>query len=307
MWYEVPKTKPAPYKRPKPIFPWEREREPQKPTRVFAEDLPPEPTPTAPSAPSEEPETTASSSVSSADDSKYNKTRFLQPEAPDEPWLAFSQSANAWDTVPGIDNYIRAFMGAQARRANPQPLPLEKVNEELMSPGSKERQESLILTDFPSALERPSLPVTPAPIRRPTFWGEERDEAGNLPAAEGVPDQTEWVCPQCGFSSASLSSFRATPQPQQLTSSSTRHSSSSHFSTATTLAHALESLAAPASLDTHSESMEVKLDAGAVPATTAAVDYALSATSKPHLPPPRASTAADGGDHSATNAAILAL
>lgn len=49
------------------------------------------------------------------------------------------------------------------------------------------------LTDFPTELERPSLPVTPAPIRRPSFWGEERDEQGELPAAEGVPSQEDWV------------------------------------------------------------------------------------------------------------------
>jgi glycogenin glucosyltransferase len=39
------------------------------------------------------------------------------------------------------------------------------------------------------------------------FWGEERDQEGELPAAEGVPDQSEWVCPQCGFSSPHASAF----------------------------------------------------------------------------------------------------
>ena len=48
------------------------------------------------------------------------------------------------------------------------------------------------LTDFPTEFERPSLPVTPAPVRRPSFWGAERDAQGDLPAAEGVPDQSEW-------------------------------------------------------------------------------------------------------------------
>jgi hypothetical protein len=59
------------------------------------------------------------------------------------------------------------------------------------SPGA--RRHSMKLTDFPTELERPSLPVTPAPIRRPSFWGEERDEDGELPAAEGVPSQEDWV------------------------------------------------------------------------------------------------------------------
>ena len=48
------------------------------------------------------------------------------------------------------------------------------------------------LTDFPTEIERPSLPVTPAPVRRPSFWGSERDAAGDLPGAEGVPDQSAW-------------------------------------------------------------------------------------------------------------------
>lgn len=55
------------------------------------------------------------------------------------------------------------------------------------------RRPSMKLTDFPTEVERPSLPVTPAPIRRPSFWGEERDELGNLPTAEGVPKQEDWV------------------------------------------------------------------------------------------------------------------
>lgn len=48
------------------------------------------------------------------------------------------------------------------------------------------------LTDFPTEIERPSLPVTPAPVRRPSFWGAERDALGDLPGAEGVPSQSEW-------------------------------------------------------------------------------------------------------------------
>jgi hypothetical protein len=54
------------------------------------------------------------------------------------------------------------------------------------------------VTDFPSEVERPSLPVTPAPIRRPRRWGSGGPGAGEdeelLPGAEGVPAQAEWVC-----------------------------------------------------------------------------------------------------------------
>jgi len=60
------------------------------------------------------------------------------------------------------------------------------------APAPQERRPSMRLTDFPTEIERPSLPVTPAPVRRPSFWGEERDEAGELPAAEGVPKQEHW-------------------------------------------------------------------------------------------------------------------
>ncbi|KAK6833705.1 hypothetical protein PG987_008399 [Apiospora arundinis] len=49
-------------------------------------------------------------------------------------------------------------------------------------------------------MERPSLPVTPAPIRRPKFWGgggspgihDDDDDETSLPAAEGVPQQSDW-------------------------------------------------------------------------------------------------------------------
>jgi len=73
------------------------------------------------------------------------------------------------------------------------------------------------LTDFPTEFERPSLPVTPAP-RRPSFWGEERaDEEGELPTAEGVPKQQDWVSgfpsynfqPNFAFASASAASASA--------------------------------------------------------------------------------------------------
>ena len=63
--------------------------------------------------------------------------------------------------------------------------------EDVRSPGA--RGTSVKVTDFPTDLERPSLPVTPAPVRRPSFWRAERDEDGELPAAEGVPAQEDWV------------------------------------------------------------------------------------------------------------------
>ncbi|OCK84209.1 glycosyltransferase family 8 protein [Lepidopterella palustris CBS 459.81] len=223
MWYDVPDTKPKVAEKPKPIFPWERERDVPKPTRVFAEDLPPEPT---------LPITTSVPGGIDQEEGPSAPPSSAYPANTDEPWQAFSQSSNAWDSVPGIENYVRAIMESQVRRGKPQVIQQQSgETEEILSPSlsRRDRRESLILTDFPTAVERPSLPVTPAPIRRPKFWGEERDEAGELPAAEGVPDQADWVCPRCGFSSNNAASFRRVRR------------SSSNASTATTIAASVPS------------------------------------------------------------------
>lgn len=223
MWYKVPETKPKPYEAPKPIFPWEKEATRPKPTRVFAEDFPPEPTPAPVPEVSEfeaSPPKSESTSPQYENDQwtpRAKATRVwrddrqdFKPKTAEESWQAFSKNnANAWDSVPGIDSYVRSIMDSQAKRGKVEVLQQATGTNDLGSPtlSRKDRRESLILTDFPSAVERPSLPVTPAPVRRPTFWGEERDEAGELPVAEGVPDQNEWVCPQCGFSSSHASAF----------------------------------------------------------------------------------------------------
>ena len=66
-------------------------------------------------------------------------------------------------------------------------------NEDVASPAAiANRRGSMKLTDFPTEVERPSLPVTPAPVRKHNFWGQERDEDGELPAADGVPKQQDW-------------------------------------------------------------------------------------------------------------------
>jgi glycogenin glucosyltransferase len=215
MWYEVPSTKPTVADKPKPIFPWEKDRSVPKATRVFAEDLHPESTPT-------------SAFNASTHEEAVHESSSPPPSSVGDGWQAFAQSSNAWDSVPGIESYVRAIMEAQTRHAKPIEGLGPNSGSTILSPTltRQERRESLILTDFPSAVERPSLPVTPAPIRRPTFWGDERDEAGELPAAEGVPDQVDWVCPQCGFFSASAASFRRVH----------RLSSNASASTTTTLA-----------------------------------------------------------------------
>lgn len=178
MWYEVPKTPPL-NEKPKPIFPWEEYQ--AKPTRVFADEiaLSPEATP----------------SVSTDNDTLAELTSPPTPSSQStaEPFGSYSRT-NAWDEMPEIERYVSAL--AQSRRAKVEVL-LNKLgtDEDALLPGGEkpsERRPSMRLTDFPTEIERPSLPVTPAPIRRPSFWGEERNSMGDLPGAEGVPKQEDW-------------------------------------------------------------------------------------------------------------------
>lgn len=207
MWYSVPTSKKV--EKLKPLFPWE-ERDAAKPTRRFVEDDP------APPPPALEPEY-----ESFADELEVSSVEPATPtiQVTDEAgWSGFGSNRNAWDDVNGINNYVRALTSFQRNRGQVQVVSqnvptsahpsgqqhvLDAANEpepaELVEK-VRNRRESLKLTDFPTAFERPSLPVTPAPRRRPTFWGEERDPEGDLPGAEGVPEQAEWVrCPNCGF------------------------------------------------------------------------------------------------------------
>lgn len=223
MWFEVPKEKPRPSEKPPPIFPWE-EREVPKPSRVFVDDRPPSPPPKPESPPlalADEFEVTA--------DDKSSTPTTPTIKIQEEPWAKFGNvNRNAWDEVEGIDHYVRAFSSWQKNRGKPKKATTPSQEEQnILSPTNepdpaelvdkvRKRRESLLLTDFPSAIERPSLPVTPAPRRRSTFWGEERDEEV-LPAAEGVPDQADWVCPNCGFHSHRKSfehSFSAAALPR---------------------------------------------------------------------------------------------
>ncbi|KAF2024950.1 nucleotide-diphospho-sugar transferase [Setomelanomma holmii] len=216
MWYQVPESKPKPAEQPRPIFPWEQQPDRPKATRVFAEDLAPEPTPAPAVSSPTHPFSTVhydndGAGARGAPEGVKSPEILSSPASADKQWQSFQQNnANAWDSVPGIENYVRAIMDSHGRRTKTQVLQETTGTDELSSPllERRNRRESLILTDFPSAVERPSLPVTPAPIKRPLFWGEERNETGELPVAEGVPDQTEWVCPQCGFSSLNSSDFQ---------------------------------------------------------------------------------------------------
>jgi glycogenin glucosyltransferase len=176
MYYEVPKT--PTYQKPTPIFPWEKDA--PKPTRVFPEDN----VETAP-----EPFSSESANVAPEEDNPVTPTTPTISLTPADPWQTYTRG-NAWDDIPEIERYIGNLQ--KNRKGNIQVLQGYGLGiEQVSSPGG--RRQSMKLTDFPTELERPSLPVTPAPIRRPSFWGEERDDEGELPAAEGVPSQEEWV------------------------------------------------------------------------------------------------------------------
>ena len=208
MWYEVPKEPPRPpAERLRPIFPWEG-HQPRASRTFIGEELIPPPVETA-SEPGERetsaysrPTTETSGAESSTTEQKSEPATPTTPTIrgmPSDPWTSFTRT-NAWDEVPEIERYVeglqkhkrgksQVFAGASGG---------SKAGEDGLEPAWGHR--GLKLTDFPTEVERPSLPVTPAPIRRPKFWGgggpgigeDEGDEL--LPAAEGVPAQAEWVC-----------------------------------------------------------------------------------------------------------------
>ncbi|CAL5867301.1 uncharacterized protein PFLUO_LOCUS1516 [Penicillium psychrofluorescens] len=185
MYYQVPVTRPEPQKLAQ-LFPWEG-RAP-KPTRVFAEESPrPEVSSSNPV-----PELGTGSTRSAMEPS-------LSPQSAtqaSESWGSYTRS-NAWDEDPDIQRYMQSMQ--QARRGSTQVIsgsgssPPTTATDHIPVPASS--RPSIKLTDFPTEVERPSLPVTPAPIRR-SFFGEEDEDDGDtgmaLPNAEGVPNQEDW-------------------------------------------------------------------------------------------------------------------
>jgi len=224
MWYEVPKEPPRPVQEPppKPIFPWEERKDIPRPTRVFVTD---EMDPKLEPSNEEGDLAAAAAAASDASDSDRTKTALVEPETPtikithDGPWEAFGAiNRNAWDEIIGIEQYVRALTEFQKNRGKAQITQyntpetqaagvanvaeqIVQTQQHVLSPTNepdpseliekvRQRRESLILTDFPSAIERPSLPVTPAPRRRSSFF--ERDDEEDLPPADGVPNQADW-------------------------------------------------------------------------------------------------------------------
>ncbi|WDK23307.1 glycosyl transferase family 8 [Colletotrichum graminicola] len=194
MWYEVPKQKPT--QKPRPLFPWEVNQ--PKPTRTFTADLA-EPeageslsTPTGEQAASPisqapaEPSLTGSSTTGQKGEPSTPSTPTIKV-SPSNPWTTFTRT-NAWDEVPEIERYVE---GLQKHRRGKSQGSVGLADEKAA------KEHGLKLTDFPSVVERPSLPVTPAPIRRPKFWGGgpgagDGDNEEELPVAYGVPPQSDW-------------------------------------------------------------------------------------------------------------------
>ncbi|KAF7506524.1 hypothetical protein GJ744_011670 [Endocarpon pusillum] len=197
MYYQVP-SKPKRTEKPKPIFPWEAHA--PKPTRVFPEERPPSPEPEIEPEPEPEPEpeavAVARTSSDASESSVFTRESRSSSNSASEsdPWNSYTR-VNAWDAMPEIERYVQAFV--QSRKGKVQVLHQagahsKTADQSLLSPPvDAERRPSMKITDFPTEWERPSLPVTPAP-RHPSFWGEEGDEEGELPAAEGVPKQQDW-------------------------------------------------------------------------------------------------------------------
>ncbi|KAL4911241.1 hypothetical protein BDW74DRAFT_164799 [Aspergillus multicolor] len=193
MWYQVPETKPEPLKLTQ-LFPWETNA--PRPTRVFADDE-------RQSQPLVSPTSTEDKSRTSQSSLPTSWTSEVT-SVPSESWDTYSRS-NAWDEVPEIQKYIQSIQ--QARKARVQVISGVPAQQKATSPpipttqqyqfrtSSQDLKLSLgtRVTDFPSPQERPSLPVTPAPIHRgPALGSPNEYTTAQLPAATGVPTQEDW-------------------------------------------------------------------------------------------------------------------
>lgn len=167
---------------PRQIFPWEANQ--PKATRSFYGDEPElQPQGASRSGPTAAKSTGRSSVTKSPPKSPVSRTSDNKSEAGTASWTTYSRG-NAWDDVPGISKYADAV----EKRHRSSSRGKEGENDEDEEDEQEESRRPFKVTDFPSEKERPSLPVTPAPVPRG------RDATGKaLPAAEGVPSQAEWV------------------------------------------------------------------------------------------------------------------
>ncbi|GAB1314363.1 glycogenin glucosyltransferase [Madurella fahalii] len=201
MWYEVPKERPAhPKEKPKPIFPWETHK--PQPTREFSPHQEPPASIGEPSSRGSQLKAEPAMTWPTTAEQLSQQQSTLGPSirtalsAPSDIWSSFPRT-NAWDELPEINRYVDIIQKRQRkggripglRQANP---PSGEQDASWGRRGSR-------VTDFPSEDDRPSLPVTPAPIRRPRLGGAGGPWPGGsggddeqLPMAEGVPSQADW-------------------------------------------------------------------------------------------------------------------
>ncbi|EFX01305.1 glycosyl transferase, family 8 [Grosmannia clavigera kw1407] len=215
--YDIPT---GAHQKPHTVFPWEGHQ--PAPTRVFAEPAPPPPH----EAPVEEQssqsglysdqlqeELGTEPSVTSGSPSIGPQTEPTTPTTPTarqyppaDPWASYTRT-NAWDDVPQIERYVDSFQKQHLRARSRGQVPgtiQPKTSADMVtgSGGGIGEQHGSRVTDFPSEAERPSLPVTPAPVRRPKYWAGDGPGFGVngdadavnhlLPAADGVPQQSDW-------------------------------------------------------------------------------------------------------------------
>ncbi|OAX80808.1 hypothetical protein ACJ72_04851 [Emergomyces africanus] len=192
MYYQVPPTR-LETQSLAPVFPWEAYA--PKPTRVFLNE-------------SAEPSTKTESHsklLAKGDDGAEDLTgstgpASVGPPLSGDPWMGYVR-LNAWDQVPEIERYMRTIQ--RPRRGQVQVLKAGAASTSGDGFGIEvaRRKSSMRITDFPTEVERPSLPVTPAPIPRSHYIdgsdsetgrlkGEE--DYGNMPPAAGVPSQENW-------------------------------------------------------------------------------------------------------------------
>ncbi|PGH08362.1 hypothetical protein GX51_01188 [Blastomyces parvus] len=204
MYYQTPAKQPEPTTL-APIFPWEAYA--PKPTRVFPGES------TEPNAITE----SHSKLLAKGEDKGGASVHSTRPASAgsvisEDPWLSYTRS-NAWDEVPEIERYMRSLH--RPRRGQIQVLKTGATGTTRDGSGTETegRRPSLLVTDFPSEVERPSLPVTPAPIPRSQYTDESdsestgrgkkkgrggggaasgRDADDGLPPAAGVPSQEKW-------------------------------------------------------------------------------------------------------------------
>jgi glycogenin glucosyltransferase len=202
MWYDVPKERPASRSKAAPeIFPWERNQ--PRPTRTFAGEPEPEPEPSPEESGTQLSIKTEGLTESGSESKNQSSTTTPTVQiTPSNPWTSYTRT-NAWDEVPAIERYVDRLHGGGHRRGKSSTSSTGRVKSPTTGAWrddqSSVKLQGLKLTDFPSAIERPSLPVTPAPVHRNSFFAE--DDAENedettkkLPEAEGVPTQSDWVC-----------------------------------------------------------------------------------------------------------------